>query len=120
MPSTNLRDKERFDIDLEATYIPMKQSPPQQQCQITNLSSSGAKVHFPWDERFQAGTVIAMDIPIPNTLMRIAAEAEIMWTKQRFNEVISGMKFTDALSENMIQQFVNKSPQLSNYTELIW
>jgi hypothetical protein len=120
MPSTNLRDKERFDVDLNAMYSTMQRGSQHQQCQITNLSASGAKVHFPHDEKVRSGTVIAMDITIPNTIMRIAAEAEVMWVKQRFNEVVSGMKFTDALNENMIQQFVSKSPQLSDYTELIW
>jgi 3-methyladenine DNA glycosylase AlkC len=92
----------------------------QQECQITNLSSSGAKVYLPCDESFKEGDLIAMDIPIPNTIMRIATEAEIIWTKQSINELISGIKFTDALSDNMLQQLVNKNPQLSNYTELIW
>ena len=51
-----------------------------------------------------------MDIAIPNTIMRIATEAEIMWIKQRFNELISGIKFTGILSDTMIQQLVKKTP----------
>ena len=33
--------------------------------------------------------------------MRIETEAEIIWTKRRFNELISGIKFTGELSDDM-------------------
>ena len=48
--------------------------------------------------------------------MRIATEAEIMWTKQRFNELLGGIKFKCALSDTMLKQV----PQSIDYTELIW
>jgi hypothetical protein len=50
-----------------------------------------------------------MDITIPNTIMRSAAEAEIIWTKQRFIELISGTMFTGMLSASMIRQLVQKT-----------
>ena len=115
-----MRANARFNVNLKAMYSIKGQDSQQQECRIANLSSSGAKVRFPHTESFKNGAVIAVDIPIPNTSMRITTEAEIMWTKQRFNELISGIKFTGALSDNMLQQVVNKIPQLSDYTELIW
>ncbi len=59
------------------------------------------------------GTVIAVDIAIPHTLMHIPAEAEIMWSKQRPNELISGIRFTDILSDTMIRQLVKKTQEVS-------
>jgi hypothetical protein len=105
-----MRAKARFNVDLKATYITREQGALQQECRITNLSSSGATVRFPRFESLKSGAVIAIDIDIPNTIMRIAAEAKIMWTKQRFNELISGIKFTGILSDNMIRQLVKKTP----------
>ena len=55
----------------------------------------------------KSGAVIAMDIAIPNTIMSIATEAKIMWIKQRFNELISGIKFTAILSDTMIRQLIS-------------
>lgn len=120
MPANTLRINERFSVTLNATYGIKGLGIQHQECQIANLSSSGAKVRFPHTESLKNGAVIAMDITIPNTIMRIVTEAEILWTKQRFNELISGIKFKRALSENMIQQVVDTIPQLSDYTELIW
>ena len=88
--------------------------------EFADLSSSGARVRFPGTEILGSGAVIVMDIARPNTIMRIATEAEIMWTRHRFNELISGIRFTGALSENMVQHVVNTIPQLNDYTELIW
>lgn len=120
MPANIQRSNERFSVNLNATYGIKGQGIQPQECQIANLSASGAKIRFQHAESLESGAIIAMDIPIPNTIMRIATEAEIMWTKQRFNELISGIKFTGALSENIIQQVVTRMPQLSDYTELIW
>ena len=115
-----MRGKKRFDVHLNATYGIKGQDRPHKECQITNLSSSGAKVRFPRTENLMSGAIIAVDIPIPNTSMRITTEAEVIWTKQRFNELISGIKFSGVLSDSMFQEVVNRIPQLSDYSELIW
>ena len=107
---TEMRNKERHNIDLKATYSIKGQDKEQQDCKITNLSSSGATVHFPRTESLSSGSFVAMDITIPNTILRIAAEAEVMWTRERFNELISGIKFTGMLSDSMIRQLTKKTP----------
>jgi hypothetical protein len=105
-----MRNKARFTVTIDATYSIKGQISRQKECQITDLSSSGARVRFPDTEILGSGAVIVMDIAIPNTIMRIATEAEIMWTRHRFNEFLSGIRFTGALSENMVRQLVKKSP----------
>ncbi len=108
-----MRDKERFDINLKATYIIKGQGTQHQECQISNLSSSGATVLFPLTASLKKGAVIVMDISIPNTIMHIPAEAAIMWIKPHPNELISGIRFKAILSATMIQQLVKKKPEVS-------
>jgi hypothetical protein len=120
MPESTLRTKERFSVTLNATYGIKGEDIRSQECQIANLSSSGARVRFPGTESLKTGAVIVMDIAIPHKILPLAAEGEIIWTKQRFNEFISGIRFTGALNEGMIQQVINTIPQLNDYTELIW
>ena len=105
-----MRAKARFNANINATYSIKGQDSQQQECRISNLSASGAAARFPRTESLKTGAVIVMDITIPNTIMRIAAEAEIMWTRHRFNELISGIRFTGALSETMVRQLVKKNP----------
>lgn len=120
MQASTLHTKERFDVNLDALYGIKGQGMKHQECHLANLSSSGAKVYFSQTASLKSGVVIAIDIPIPNTVMYIAAGAEIIWIKPRFNELISGIKFTRALSDTLIQKFVNRVSQLNDYTELIW
>jgi hypothetical protein len=103
-----MRGKVRFNVDLNATYSIKGQGAQHQECRIANLSSSGATARFPRTDSLKKGAVLAMNIAIPNTIMRVETEAEIMWTKQRFNELISGIKFTGMLSDSMVQRLVKK------------
>jgi hypothetical protein len=118
--SSTLNTNERFNVHLDATYGIKVPDMQHQECRIANLSSSGAKVRFPCTASFKNGDVIAVNIPLPNTIMRITTVAEVMWTRQRFNELISGIRFTRALTDTILKQVVDNSPQLSDYTELIW
>ncbi len=105
-----IRERERFNVHIRATYSIKGPDTHSHACRIANLSSSGATACFPRSDRLKKGSVIEMDISIPNTLMRVATEAEIIWTKQRFNELISGIKFKDTLSSSMIKQLTKKIP----------
>jgi hypothetical protein len=118
--SSTSTSNERFDVHLNATYGINGPDLQHQECRIVNLSSSGAKVRFPCTESFTNGDIIAVNIPLPNTIMRITTVAEVMWTKQRFNELISGIRFKRELSDTILNQVVNNILQLSDYTELIW
>ena len=103
-----MRGKVRFNVDLNATYRIKGQNMQHQECRIANLSSSGATARFPRTESLKSGAILAMNIAIPNTIMRVETEAEIMWTKLRFSELISGIKFKGMLSDSMIKQLVKK------------
>ncbi len=107
---SKMRANERFNIDLNVTYSIKGQGKQLKECRITDLSSSGAKIRFPNTERLSNGAVVTMDIPIPNTILRIATEAEIMWTRERFNTLISGVKFTGMLSDSMVRRIAKKTP----------
>jgi hypothetical protein len=104
-----MRDKQRFSSDLKATYSIKEQGARKQECRITNLSSSGASVRFPHNEGFSRNTTVAIDIPIPDTIMHVSALAEIVWVRQRFNDSLCGVRFTNALSNTMIERLTKKS-----------
>jgi hypothetical protein len=99
-----MRDKPRFSSDLKATYSIKEQGAQKQECRITNLSSSGASVRFPRNEDVSRKTTVAIDIPIPDTIIHVSALAEIVWVKQRFNDLLCGVRFTTGLSNTMIQR----------------
>ncbi len=120
MRVSDQRTKQRFCVNLNATYGIKGQGAQHHECQISTLSSSGATVRFPRTESLKSGAVIVMDITIPNTITIIAAEAEILWIKNGPNVLISGIKFTGKLSDTMFHQVVNNNLQLSDYTELFW
>jgi len=106
-----MRDKERFNVNLKARYRIKDKAAPHQECRITNLSSSGAALRLSDTENLSSGAVIEMDIPIPDTIMHIVAEAEIVWVRQRFNKLISGIRFKSMLSDGMIKQLAKKDSQ---------
>ena len=108
-----MRVKKRFDVNLKATYVIKGQGTQHQECQISNLSSSGATVCFFSNASLECGAIIAMDIAIPNTIMHIPAEAKIMWIKNCPNELMSGIKFMSKFSDIMIGQLVKKTPEVS-------
>ena len=106
--NANMRDKARFNVSLKARYRIKQQGMQDQECQFTNLSASGALVLLPRNVSLSRGADIFMNIPIPRTVMHVSAEAEIMWVKQRFSRLRTGIKFKSQLSDTMIQRLVKK------------
>jgi PilZ domain len=104
-----MRDKPRFNVNFKAKCIIKEQGAQQQECLITNLSATGAAVRFSRTESISKNIPVVIDIPIPNTIMHVSAVAEIVWVKQRFNELISGVRFMNILSDSMIQRLVKKT-----------
>ncbi len=107
------RAKPRFNVNLKANYFIMGKVIQHQACRITNLSTIDATVRFPRNASLKSGDLIGMDIVIPNTIIHIPAKAEIMGIKQHTNELMSYIKFTTVLSDDMIQQLVKKIPEVA-------
>lgn len=106
-----MRSKERFTVHLKVMCKIKDTGAPYQECLITNLSSSGAAVILPNDEALGSGAVLEMDIAIPDTIMHISVEAEIMWVRKRFSKLTGGISFKSMLSDGMVQKLVKKNPQ---------
>lgn len=104
-----MRAKPRFNVSLKAACRIKEQGEIHQQCRITNLSMSGATVQFLRNENISVSNALLLDIPIPDTIMHVSAEAEIIWIKQRFNGVVCGVKFRNILSDSLIQQLIKKT-----------
>ncbi len=109
----HMRAKARFDVNLKTRCSIREQDTRQYECRIINLSSSGATVNFPQTESIKRGVVLVMEISIPNTILHIPVEAEVMWVKESPYKVTGGIKFTSILSDIMIRQLVKRNPEVS-------
>jgi hypothetical protein len=100
----NRRGKFRAKTRLNAQYFIKKQSAHYLDCQIVNLSRTGAAVSLPLAEKLQSGVIMFLDIYIPKTLMHVSAQAEIKRVEQRETEIICGVKFTELISQSVFEQ----------------
>ncbi len=100
------RIRQRFDVDLKAELSLAENKTHEHQCRITNLSASGACLHFNATTSCKLGMRVDIKISIPETIMHIPNSGEIMWIKQQRNEIHAGVRFTDVLSKIMMQRLV--------------
>ena len=106
------RIRQRYDVNLKAE---VSQKNQEHQCRLTNLSASGACLHFKSKVAAKDGMSISMKIFIPATIMHIPNSGEIMWVKQQNTETSIGVKFQDILSEIMMQQLIKGGTPASPY-----
>jgi hypothetical protein len=100
------RTRQRFDVELAAEVSLVGHEAQEHQCRLTNLSASGACLHFEAEASCRVGMDIAIKLLIPETIMHIPISGEIVWVKQQRNEMQAGVKFKDILSEIMMQRLV--------------
>ncbi len=100
----NRRGKSRAKTRLNAQYFIKKQSSQYSDCQIINISRTGAAVSVPLTEEMKSGSIMFLDIYIPKTLMHVSAQAEIKRVEKREHEIISGVKFTELISQSVFEQ----------------
>ena len=75
---------------------------------ISNLSATGARLHFEKAGPVSAGSRIGVKISIPDTVLKHVAEGEILWVERQHNAVSLGVRFNEALSAFMMQRLVEK------------
>jgi hypothetical protein len=102
----NRRGKDRIKTTLNAQYFIKKQSTQYLDCKVVNLSRTGAAVSVPIDEKLECGTIMFIDIYIPKTLLHVSAQAEIKRVERHDKELISGIKFTELISQPMFEQLI--------------
>ena len=109
------RIKQRYDVNLKAEVSLTGENTHMQQCRITNLSASGARLHFEKASSVQIGMHVAIKIFIPATIMHIPNSGGIMWVKQQNNGTEIGMQFKDILSEIMMERLVKTGSPAALY-----
>jgi len=109
------RIRQRFDVDLKAEISLAGHEAQEHQCTLTNLSASGACLHFDSTTSCKLGMRVDIKISIPETIMHIPNSGEIMWIKQQRNKIHAGVRFKDALSEIMMQRLVKNGLPESPY-----
>ena len=97
-----MRIKKRFDVNLEAIGNFVGDERTKYQFIISNLSASGARLHFETTLDLNIGMSLALIIFIPNTILTIPNTAKIMGVTRKGNVVTVGVKFQDILSEIMM------------------
>jgi hypothetical protein len=100
----NRRGKFRAKTRLNAQYFIKKQSSQYSDCQIVNISRTGAAVSVPMTEQLTCGAIMFLDIYIPKTLMHVSAQAEIKRVEINEKELIGGVKFTELISQPVFEQ----------------
>jgi len=113
MPQNSSKDKQRlrqrFDVNLKTIVSPETQKTQEHQCRITNLSATGACLHFKTPATFPVGMQVSLKIFISSTIIQLTNSGEIMWIKQQPNECSIGIKFENFLSETMMTQLLKKN-----------
>ena len=97
-----MRTKKRFDVNLKALGNVVGYERNKYQFIISNLSASGARLHFETTLDVKTGMSLALIILIPNTILTIPNTAEIMGLTRKRDVVSVGVKFQDILSEIMM------------------
>ena len=97
-----MRIKKRFDVKLKAVGKVVGYERNKYQLIISNLSASGARLHFETTLDVKIGMSLALMIFIPNTILTISNTAEIMGVTRKGNVVSVGVKFQEIISEIMM------------------
>lgn len=110
------RIRQRYDVNLKAEVSLTGENAYDHQCRITNLSASGARLHFEKASSVKVGMNVAIKIFIPTTIMHIPNSGGIMWVKQQNTGTSAGLQFKDILSEIMMERLVKSGSPETPYT----
>jgi len=105
----DLRLKQRSNVNLKAVVSLKGHNAQEHQCRLTDLSATGARLHFEATSSLAQGMPVTIKISIPKTIMNISNSGEIMWVKKAFKECRAGIKFTEFLSETMMDQLIKNN-----------
>jgi len=100
------RGRPRASVTLRAMVGFEGQETGEVEALISNLSATGARLHFEKAGPLSAGRGITLKIFIPNTILKHAAEGEILWVERQHAAVSLGVRFREALSEFMMQRLI--------------
>ncbi|MBM4310074.1 MAG: PilZ domain-containing protein [Deltaproteobacteria bacterium] len=104
-----MRIKQRFSVSLQAAGSLEGQGTAEHELRVSNLSATGARLHFDTTLHVRVGMRIALKIFIPHTILHVPTTGEIMWVTRQGNAVSFGVRFADILSETMVQQLIRKN-----------
>jgi hypothetical protein len=102
------RLKHRSNVELKAAVSLPGRGPQEHQCRVMNLSATGARLQTNAAGPFTTGMTIDIKIFIPSTVMHIPNSGKIIWIEQLPKGCAFGIKFTEFLSETMMEQLVKR------------
>jgi len=102
------RIKPRTSVTLKAAVTFAGHEGEEHQALISNLSVTGARLHFEKAAPLRAGTGITLKIYMPGTILHLDVEGEIFWVRRQRESVSLGVRFNEAISEFMLQRLIGK------------
>lgn len=106
--SQEKRIKPRISVTLKAAVSFAGHEGEEHQALISNLSATGARLHFEKAAPLRAGTGINLKIYMPGTILHLDVEGEIFWVRRQRESVSLGVRFNEAISEFMLQRLIEK------------
>jgi len=103
------RIRRRFDVRIKAVMTLPGRGNPEYQCRIVNLSGTGARLRSDKAVSVSVGMAVTIDAIIPGTILHFTHTGEIVWVQQQGNATLLGVRFTENISETMIQQLMKNS-----------
>jgi len=88
----------RFVTQLKAQYFLNEKREKWNECTIIDISPKGMGVEFKQD--INVGSTIHLVIIIPRELEPIMVKGKLKWIKQRGNDFVGGIEFTELLDED--------------------
>jgi hypothetical protein len=102
------RMKPRVSVTLKAALSFAGHEGEEYQVLISNLSATGARLHFERSAPLKAGSAVFLKIYIPGTVLHLAMEGEIFWVRRQHDAVSLGINFKEELSEFMMGRLIEK------------
>ena len=98
------RGKSRIRTDITARYFIKGYSLRYQECQIIDLSRSGAAVKFPGEKDLKYGREVFIEILVPGSLQQLNLQGRIKRTEGEEEKNIGGIRFNALLDEMILEK----------------
>ncbi len=102
------RVRPRISVTLKAALGFAGHEGQEHQVLISNLSATGARLHFEQAPPIKIGSAVFLKIFIPATVLHLDVEGEIFWVRRQREAVSLGVRFSEAISEFMMQRLIQQ------------
>jgi hypothetical protein len=95
----NRRNQDRFHREIKARYLLKKKNFDYQDCELMNISRTGAKVKLPEYEKLTGVTKIILEVFTSSGFEQISIPGLIKWVVREENGIMCGIEFSKKIDE---------------------